>query len=73
VLLLSKCSAPRRQDYFAPNLTVEDVTVLIDRFISKAARSRLEPFVRLGQPIRRHRDGILHAIHQGRTEALNNH
>jgi transposase len=61
---------------FAPSLTVEDVTVLIDRFISKAARSRLEPFVRLGQTIRRHRDGILQAIrlgiNQGRTEALNN-
>jgi transposase len=47
---------------FAPSLTVEDVTVLIDRFISKAARSRLEPFVRLGQTIRKHRDGILQAI-----------
>ena len=61
---------------FQPGLTVEDVTVLIDRFLSKAARSRLEPFVRLGQTIRRHRDGILHAIrlgiNQGRTEALNN-
>ena len=61
---------------FAPSLTVEDITVLIDRFISKAARSRLEPFVRLGQTIRKHRDGILHAIrlgiNQGRTEALNN-
>jgi len=61
---------------FAPGLTVEDVTVLIDRFISKAARSRLEPFVKLGRTIRRHRDGILHAIrlgiNQGRTEALNN-
>jgi transposase len=61
---------------FAPSLTVDDVTVLIDRFISNAAHSRLEPFVRLGQTIRRHRDGILQAIrlgiNQGRTEALNN-
>jgi transposase len=61
---------------FAPSLTTEDVSVLIDRFLSKAARSRLEPFVRLGQTIRRHRNGILHAIrlgiNQGRTEALNN-
>jgi transposase len=50
--------------------------VLIDRFISRAARSRLEPFIRLGQTIRKHRDGILAAsrlgITQGRTEALNN-
>jgi transposase len=61
---------------FAPGLTVEDVTILIDRFISRAIRSRLQPFVRLGQTIRKHRDGILHAIrlgiNQGRTEALNN-
>jgi transposase len=61
---------------FAPSLTVEDVAVLIDRFISKATRSRLAPFVTLAQTIRRHRDGILQAIrlgiNQGRTEALNN-
>ena len=61
---------------FAPGLTIDDIAVLIDRFLSKAARSRLEPFIRLGQTIRKHRDGILHAvrlgINQGRTEALNN-
>ncbi len=61
---------------FKPGLTVEDVEILIDRFISKAARSRLRPFVRLAKTIRKHRDGILHAIrlaiNQGRTEALNN-
>jgi transposase len=61
---------------FAPSLTIEDITMLIDRFTSKAARSRLEPFVGLGQTIRKHRDGILAAIrlgiNQGRTEALNN-
>ncbi len=61
---------------FASDLTLEDVTVLIDRFLSRAARSRLEPFIRLGKTIRKHRDGILAAIrlkiNQGRTEALNN-
>jgi len=61
---------------FAPGLTVQDVAILIDRFISRAVRGRLAPFVRLGQTIRRHRDAILHAIrlgiNQGRTEALNN-
>jgi transposase len=61
---------------FAPDLTLADVTLLIDRFISKATRSRLAPFVRLARTIRRHRDGILAAIrlgiNQGRTEALNN-
>jgi transposase len=57
---------------FAPGLTIDDIAVLIDRFLSKAARSRLEPFIRLGQTIRKHRDGIRLKINQGRTEALNN-
>lgn len=61
---------------FAAGLTVEDVEILIDRLLSRLARSRLEPFVRLGKTIRKHRDGILAAvrlgINQGRTEALNN-
>jgi transposase len=61
---------------FAPGLTVEDVEILIDRLLSRLARSRLEPFVRLGKTIRKHRAGILAAvrlgINQGRTEALNN-
>jgi transposase len=61
---------------FEPGLSVEDVTVLIDRLLSRLARSRLEPFVKLGKTIRKHRDGILAAIrlgiNQGRTEALNN-
>ena len=43
---------------------------------SRLARSRLEPFIRLGKTIRKHRAGILAAvrlgINQGRTEALNN-
>ncbi|MEO8966307.1 MAG: transposase [Solirubrobacteraceae bacterium] len=61
---------------FEPGLTLEDVTVLIDRLSSRLSRSRLPPFVRLGKTVRRHRDGILAAIglgiNQGRTEALNN-
>lgn len=61
---------------FAPGLNLEDVTVLIDRFTSRATRSRLKPFVSLAQTITKHRDGILAAIRlgitQGRTEALNN-
>jgi transposase len=61
---------------FEHGLTLEDVTVLIDRLTSRLARSRLPPFVRLGKTIRPHRDGILAAIrlaiNQGRTEALNN-
>jgi transposase len=61
---------------FQPGLSPEDVEVLIDRLLSRLARSRLDPFVRLGNTIRKHPDGILAAIrlriNQGRTEALNN-
>jgi transposase len=61
---------------FEHGLTLDDVTMLIDRLLSRLARSRLEPFIRLGRTIRKHRDGILAAIrlgiNQGRTEALNN-
>jgi transposase len=61
---------------FAPGLTVADVEILIDRLLSRLARSRLKAFVRLGKTIRKHRAGILAAIglgiNQGRTEALNN-
>ncbi len=61
---------------FAPGLDLEDVTVLIDRFTSRATRSRLKPFIRLAKTISQHRQGILAAIRlgitQGRTEALNN-
>ena len=77
----ARCGAPTRSrkpsaGSSSPGLTLEDVTVLIDRLLSRLARSRLEPFVRLGKTIRKHRDGILAAIrlgiNQGRTEALNN-
>jgi len=61
---------------FQAGLLLEDVEVLIGRLLSRLARSRLEPFVKLGKTIRKHRDGILAAIrlgiNQGRTEALNN-
>jgi transposase len=61
---------------FAPGLTTADVEILTDRLLSRLARSRLEPLVRLGKTIRKHRAGILAAIrlgiNQGRTEALNN-
>jgi transposase len=61
---------------FQPGLSLEDVTILIDRLLSRLARSRLKPFTRLAKTIRKHRDGILaairHGINQGRTEALNN-
>jgi transposase len=42
---------------FAPGLTVEDVEILIGRLRSRLARCRLDPSIRLGKTIRRHRDG----------------
>jgi transposase len=61
---------------FAPGLSIDDVELLLERFISRARRSRLQPFVRLAATIARHRDGILAAIALGvtnaRAEALNN-
>jgi transposase len=61
---------------FAPGLTVDDVATLIDRFISRARRSRLPAFVKLAGTIAKHRAGILAAIRLGvtnaRAEALNN-
>jgi len=61
---------------FEPGLAEEDVQLLIDRLLSRLARSRLDPFVRLGRTIRKHRDGILAAVrlgvNNGRNEALNN-
>lgn len=61
---------------FAPGLSVQDVAQLIDRLLSRLSRSRLEPFIRLGRTIRKHREGILAARRLGlsnaRAEALNN-
>lgn len=61
---------------FAPGLSVDDVDQLLERFCSRAARSRLAPFVRLARTIRKHHDGILAAVRHGltnaRAEALNN-
>ena len=61
---------------FVGGLTPLDVAALLDRFCSRAARSRLPAFVRLGETIRKHAASILAAIrtgiNQGRVEALNN-
>lgn len=62
---------------FAGDLDPDDVAVLIDRWISKASRSRIPAFVKAAKTIRKHRDGILAAIrlgiNNGRAEGLNNH
>jgi transposase len=62
---------------FAGDLNTDEVTELIDRWISKASRSRIDAMVKTAKTIRKHRDGILTAIrlriNNGRAEGLNNH
>jgi transposase len=60
---------------FAGDLTVEQTAELIDRWVSRASRSRLPAFVKVSKTIRKHRDGILAALRLGinnaRAEGLN--
>jgi transposase len=60
---------------FAGDLTPQETTELIDRWISRAARSRLPAFVRAAKTIRTFRDSVLAAIRLGinnaRVESLN--
>jgi transposase len=62
---------------FAGDLNTDDAAALLDRWCSKASRSRLASFVKVAKTIRKHRDGILAAITLGvnnaRAEGLNNH
>jgi transposase len=61
---------------FAGDLNCDQVTELIDRWISRASRSRLPAFVKAARTIRKFRDGLLAAIrlniNNGRAEGLNN-
>jgi transposase len=61
---------------FAGDLDPDTVTELIDRWISRASRSRLPAFVKTAKTIRKNRDGIAAAIRLGinnaRVEGLNN-
>jgi transposase len=61
---------------FAPDLTAEAVSQLLDRLLARLSRCRLKPFIRLGKTIRKHREGILAArrlkLSNARAEALNN-
>jgi transposase len=61
---------------FAPGLSVEAVSELIDRLLARLSRCRLPPFIRLGGTIRKHREGILAArrlkLSNARAESLNN-
>jgi len=60
---------------FSGDLTVQQTEQLIDRWLSRASRSRLPAFVKAAKTIRKHRDGILAALRLGinnaRAEGLN--
>lgn len=62
---------------FAGDLDQDQTATVLDRWCSKASRSRLPAFIRVAKTIRNHRDGILAAIGLGinnaRAEGLNNH
>jgi transposase len=54
---------------FAADLDVAEVSLLLDRFCSRASRSGLKPFVTLAKTIRTRRVGILAAIRLGINHA----
>ncbi len=54
---------------FAGDLTEEDVSLLIDRFCSRASRSGLKPFVTVAKTIRKRKEGILAAVRLGINNA----
>jgi transposase len=60
---------------FAGDLDINEAAELIDRWTSRASRSRLPAFVKAAKTIRKHRDGILAALRLGinnaRAEGLN--
>ncbi|MGH3833026.1 MAG: transposase [Pseudonocardiaceae bacterium] len=60
----------------ALDLDPTDTNVMLDRWCSKAQRSRIPEFVKATATIRKHRDGINAAIDRGlsngRQEGLNN-
>jgi transposase len=60
---------------FSGDLSVEQAGELIDRWVSRASRSRLPAFIKAAKTIRKHREGILAALRLGinnaRAEGLN--
>ena len=54
---------------FAGGLTNDETAELLDRWCARVQRSRLQPFIKAGRTIRKHRDGILAAIRLGLTNA----
>ena len=64
------------REIFNGDLDTTQTGELIDRWISRASRSRLPAYVKAAQTIRKHRDGILTSIrlriNNGRAEGINN-
>ena len=54
---------------FAGGLDPDETAELLDRWCARVQRSRLQPFIKAGRTIRKHRDGILAAIRLGLTNA----
>jgi len=50
-------------------VTDNEVADMLDRWCARVQRSRLDPFVKAGRTLRKHRDGILAAIRLGLTNA----
>ena len=65
------------REIFSGDLDPDQAAELIDRWCSRASRSRLPAFVKAAKTIRKFRDGILAAIrlkiNNARAEGLNNH
>jgi transposase len=63
------------REIFSGDLSEEEVSMLLDRFCSRASRSGLKPFVTVAKTIRKRREGILAAVrlgvNNGRHEGLN--
>jgi transposase len=61
---------------FDGDLDAAETMELLDRWCSRAQRSRLDPFVKAAATVRNHRDGILaaveHGLSNGLIEGLNN-
>ena len=64
------------REIFAGDLDAAEVIELVDRWCSRAQRSRLAPFVKVAATVRKHRNGILaavrHGLSNGLIEGLNN-
>ena len=58
------------REIFAGDLDPTEAIALIDRWCSRAQRSRLAPFVKAAATVRKHRDGIAAALRYGLSNGL---